>query len=89
MSNNEQGLKYQPLPAQEELAQGFQVVAPEFRLCRLDGATGTFHIPVDIRQRYLQDPVRSPEWREILKRFDAAYAAGVTPSVLNLAKQAK
>ena len=65
-----------------------EVTAPELLI--LLQVDGKLVIPQEIRQKYLGDPVRSVEWKAILKKFDKVHgpngstpakpAAPVTPS---------
>ena len=55
------------------------VEEPDFMVCVLDG--GKLTIPSTIRAQWIGDPIRAPEWRKILKSFDAKWAephAGAT-----------
>lgn len=49
--------------------------APEMRVCKLDDRC--LSIPRDIRDKWLVDPVRSPQWRDVLRKFDAVFAVSV------------
>lgn len=45
---------------------------PTFSICRLIDLK--LVLPQEVRERFLRDPVRSNEWREVLGKFDAAYS---------------
>lgn len=47
---------------------------PEMTLCKIMDHN-TVAIPSDIRQRFLRDPLRSKEWKEILAEFDKKFEA--------------
>ena len=47
--------------------------APVLQLCVLNDDVLT--LPRDVRMLFLQDPVRSVEWKEILREFDQTYSA--------------
>ena len=49
------------------------VEAPSFQICHLHD--GVLTLPRDIRSMFLQDPVRSPEWKDLLRDFDRCYGA--------------
>ena len=55
----------------EPLAAAQGQAKPELTVCRMDGAT--IVIPRDIRDKWLRDPHRSPEWREVLRKFDDVF----------------
>lgn len=48
---------------------------PELRICQL--SDGRLIIPRDIRQAFLTCPVWGPEWRDLLKAFDADWGVAV------------
>ncbi|CAE6916132.1 unnamed protein product [Symbiodinium sp. CCMP2456] len=50
---------------------------PVFKLCVY--ADGALALPRDVRGTYLSDPVRAPEWRQLLQEFDRSYANGTSP----------
>ena len=52
------------------LPENIQV--PEMNLCKIIDE-GSLSIPSDVRQRWLRDPLRSKEWRDILAKFDQAH----------------
>ena len=54
--------KPEPQAAAEGLAN------PDLTVCKMEG--DTIVIPRDIRDKWLRDPHRSPEWREVLRKFD-------------------
>lgn len=49
---------------------------PVFKLCVY--ADGALALPRDVRGTYLSDPVRAPEWRQLLQEFDRSYANGTS-----------
>lgn len=57
---------------------------PDMLVCKVFDSN-TLVIPTDIRQRFLQDPCRSKEWKAILAEFDKAHgphiAATTAPEV--------
>ena len=54
-----------------------EAVVPELVVCK--HVDGTLHIPVDIRQKYLTDPVRSAEWKKLLNAFDRSHGVVAPP----------
>lgn len=52
---------------------------PSLSVCKI--IDSKLVLPQEVRRRFLRDPVRSNQWREILGKFDAAYtaAAETTP----------
>ena len=54
-----------------------EAVVPELVVCKQ--VDGTLHIPVDIRQKYLTDPVRSAEWKKLLNAFDKSHGVVAPP----------
>ena len=67
------GVKFEPTLAVVQPGPS----APELRLCKIDGET--LMIPRDIRDRWLTDVVRGPQWRDVLRKFDAVFATEVMP----------
>lgn len=59
--------RYKKEPSEQDLPA--VPTLPELKICQL--SEGKMIIPRDIRQSFLSDPVWSPEWREILQKFDA------------------
>ena len=55
---------------------------PTLTCCKLagDGADMCLAVPVDIRQKFLADPVHAPEWRSILKAFDKKHGIATVPT---------
>ena len=49
-------------------------VVPEMLVCKVMDEN-TLAIPSDTRQRWLRDPLRSKEWKEILVQFDKIHTA--------------
>ena len=56
------------------------IAVPELKLCKIV-ENDTLGIPTDVRQRWLRDPIRSKEWRDMLTKFDRIHApiAGQAP----------
>lgn len=48
---------------------------PALSICEVKGDSCT--LPSDIRKKWLNDPVRSPEWRTLLREFDALFGEPV------------
>eukprot|EP00438_Fugacium_kawagutii_P012420 Skav215474 [mRNA] locus=scaffold1089:880060:886109:- [translate_table: standard] len=63
------GAKYVQVPPQRPE----EVAAPEFLVCKEED--GKLIIPVDVRQKWLQDPCRSAEWKRLLQQFDKIHGA--------------
>ena len=61
----ELGVKFVPTPP--SLPETAEI--PELVVCKAIDEN-TMAIPTDIRQRWLRDPLRSKEWRDILGQFD-------------------
>lgn len=55
-----------------------EATQPELLLCEIQGSK--LQIPLTIRQQYLNDPIRCPEWRAMLKEFDRKWATEVNPT---------
>ena len=53
---------------------------PELLLCEIQDSK--LQIPLTIRQQYLNDPIRCPEWRAVLKEFDRKWTTEVNPTDL-------
>ena len=51
-------------------------VEPVMKVCMV--IDNILTIPVDVRNMFIQDPVRAPEWRELLVKFDKEYGTPVT-----------
>lgn len=47
---------------------------PELLLCEIK--SDELQVPANIRQQYLGDPIRAPEWKQILSEFDRKWARG-------------
>lgn len=47
---------------------------PELHICKVENHCLT--IPSDIRARYIACPIRAPEWRILLQRFDKSWGVG-------------
>ncbi|CAK9002075.1 Uncharacterized protein SCF082_LOCUS7183 [Durusdinium trenchii] len=65
--------RYRKAPPPEEMPAVLQ--KPELRICQL--SDGRLIIPRDIRQAFLTCPVWGPEWRDLLKAFDADWGVAV------------
>lgn len=50
---------------------------PELRLCTI--LDGCLCLPRDVRQEFLTDAVRSPEWRKMLQEFDRVFGTHAEP----------
>eukprot|EP00438_Fugacium_kawagutii_P015689 Skav235312 [mRNA] locus=scaffold520:364384:369888:+ [translate_table: standard] len=76
---DKQGVRYKKDVGAEDLPR--DPVAPTLKLCQLS-ADGKLSIPKDIRQHFLTCPLFGPEWREIVKQFDADWGvvAAAAPS---------
>lgn len=46
---------------------------PTMRVCKLEG--NCLSIPRDIRDKWLLDPIRSPTWKDVLRKFDSVFTA--------------
>jgi hypothetical protein len=68
--------KYLPDPRPEDMPKSS--AQPEFKVLRYDTTSGLLSIPIDVRRRYLEDPLRSPEWRDVLGKFDRIYNVPAT-----------
>ncbi|CAK9077334.1 unnamed protein product [Durusdinium trenchii] len=64
--------KYQP---EADLSGQTVPRLPALKICNMD-ASGNLEIPQDIRDKWISDPVRKPDWRNRLKNFDAVFAPG-------------
>jgi hypothetical protein len=56
---------------------------PSLALCRL--VDSRLVLPQEVRAKWLRDPVRSNQWREILSKFDAAYSGAAAETDARLA----
>ena len=67
----EMGVKFQSTPP--SLPEVTAV--PEMTACKIvgEGESVVLTIPSDLRQKYLQDPLRAPAWKQILAQFDKAH----------------
>lgn len=54
-------------------ADGASNELPTMQLCKIvgEGADSVLSVPTDIRQKWLGDPAHAPEWRALLRKFDA------------------
>ena len=50
---------------------------PELKLCSI--LNGCLCLPRDVRQEFLTDPVRAPEWRRMLLEFDRVFGTHAEP----------
>ena len=48
---------------------------PNLKVCMV--IDGILTIPADVRNMFIRDPVRAPEWRELLTKFDREYGTPV------------
>lgn len=48
-------------------------VMPSLRVCKAEGSS--IIIPRDVRDKWLTDPIRSPTWRDVLRKFDVVFTA--------------
>ena len=48
---------------------------PKLKMCTYDHSSNTLSVPRDIRDRWLTDPVRSLDWKQVLRRFDSCHLA--------------
>lgn len=65
--------RYKKEPAREDMPAA--PTMPDLRLCQV--SDNKLVIPSDIRQSFLTCPVWGPEWREVLKRFDADWGVAI------------
>lgn len=71
------GTKFVPVPPHRPE----EIPSPEFLVCKEQD--GKLCIPVDIRQKWLQDPCRSAEWKKLLQQFEKVHGAnGETRAVV-------
>ena len=56
---------------------------PAMQLCKVlgDGADQVLTLPSDVRQKWLADPSHAPEWRGLLRKFDAKHGAPLPQQV--------
>lgn len=50
------------------------VALPELHVCKVENDCLT--IPSDLRAKYIACPIRAPEWRILLQRFDQSWGVG-------------
>lgn len=62
-------------------ADGASNELPTMQLCKIvgEGADSVLSAPTDIRQKWLGDPAHAPEWRSLLRKFDAKHGAVPAP----------
>ncbi|CAJ1408389.1 unnamed protein product [Effrenium voratum] len=68
--------------------------APPMKMCIFDAKSGQLTLPRDVREKWLGDPMRNPDWRVRLQNFDAVFnpaQPSVTPAAegVNLAQEVK
>lgn len=51
------------------------VTLPDFHVCKVEN--GNLTIPAEVRSRYVSCPIRGPEWRALLSKFDQAWCPNV------------
>lgn len=56
---------------------------PELTICKIDKDSVT--IPRDVRDKWLRDPHRSPEWREVLRKFDDVFTLNIPGPAVTVA----
>ena len=56
---------------------------PTMQLCKIIGedSSQVLTVPTDVRQKWLADPVHAPEWRGLLRKFDAKHGASPVPQL--------
>ena len=59
--------KYQKEPVEQD-PMAVDAEVPTLHLCEIKD--DLLQVPMSVRQQYLQDPVRSCEWKSLLKEFD-------------------
>ena len=64
--------RYQPAAAE----QVPEVDVPSFAVCKV--VDNHLTIPQEVRSQFLQDPIRAPEWRQMLQNFDSKWAEDVS-----------
>lgn len=73
--------RYQAEAQQDEMLPTPQ--GPELRLCQV--VDNVLVLARDIRQRFLTDPVRSPDWRRVLQEFDRVFSTPANPGDVSAA----
>ncbi|CAK9018364.1 unnamed protein product [Durusdinium trenchii] len=66
--------RFNPEPDQ---STNLQPQVPTMKVCKVENDVPV--IPKEVRERWLNDPVRNPDWRVRLKNFDAVFAAPSDP----------
>ncbi|CAK8992808.1 Uncharacterized protein SCF082_LOCUS3226, partial [Durusdinium trenchii] len=66
--------RFNPEPDQ---STNLQPQVPTMKVCKMENDVPV--IPKEVRERWLNDPVRNPDWRVRLKNFDAVFAAPSDP----------
>lgn len=76
--------------AQPDAAADDGEAEPTMQLCKILGEGGekVLSVPTDVRQKWLADPSHAPEWRCLLRRFDAKHGVAPVPHEGQLAIQA-
>jgi len=64
--------KYKPWNEATAALENTLVTTPDFKLCKL--IDQKLVLPQEVRERFLRDPVRSNEWRDVLRKFGAVYS---------------
>ena len=62
--------RYKAVPDADELPRSQQ--RPNLVICQVN-EDGKLALPKDVRAQFMQDPIWSVEWREIVKKFDAQW----------------
>ena len=65
---------FEPSPADLPAA----AEAPNLKVCRLS-EDNMLVLPLEVRERFLTDPIRGSRWREVLKAFDKAWSIAAPP----------
>lgn len=67
--------RYCPQPPRDQ--QPEDVPEPSLAICKIDG--NKLNLSAETRSLYITDPVRAPEWRQMLKAFDEKWQADGNP----------
>ncbi|CAK8992499.1 Uncharacterized protein SCF082_LOCUS3131, partial [Durusdinium trenchii] len=67
------GLMTPKFQAQADLCEHAAPRQPQLKMCKMDDA-GNMAIPKEVRDKWLSDPVRNPDWRVRLKNFDSVFS---------------
>ncbi|CAE7889335.1 unnamed protein product [Symbiodinium microadriaticum] len=71
-------VKYDPNP--EGIIDAALTAVPDMKICKFNSATGEMTLPLDVRDKWLRDPVRNPDWRQRLSNLDSVFGHA-TPAV--------